>query len=109
MNKKTLCSIYRRGAYAAYSARLAKRRKKVRHDSSRKAAKPHREKLIINRVNDYCFKNLAKVLIELSLLLFKEANSVFLEVSVEITDLFFSISVSISLLSVSKSAFACVN
>ncbi|WP_342994847.1 hypothetical protein [Bacteroides xylanisolvens] len=35
MNKKTLCSIYRRGAYAAYSARLAKRRKKVRHDRSR--------------------------------------------------------------------------
>ncbi|MBP6223194.1 MULTISPECIES: hypothetical protein [Bacteroidaceae] len=35
MNKKTLCSIYRRGAYAAYSTRLAKRRKKVRHDSSR--------------------------------------------------------------------------
>ena len=35
MNKKTLCSIYRRGAYAAYSARLAKRIKKVRHDSSR--------------------------------------------------------------------------
>jgi len=28
MNKKTLCSIYRRGAYAAYSARLAKRRKR---------------------------------------------------------------------------------
>jgi hypothetical protein len=82
MNKKTLCSIYRRGAYAAYSARLAKRRKN---------------------------RNLAKVLIEPSLLLFKEANSVFLEVSVEITDLFFSIYASISLLSVSKSAFACAN
>ncbi|WP_232301323.1 hypothetical protein, partial [Bacteroides ovatus] len=71
--------------------------------------KPHREKLIINRVDNYYFRNLAKVLIEPSLLLFKEANSVFLEVSVEITDLFFSISASISLLSVSKSAFACAN